>query len=99
MITKHWAWCSVGLHIIRPINTLLTYYTTFLLVTIIIGCVLTFFFFFCFEGVLYEQMCGVAMGSPIVANLFMEYFESKTLASSIFKPKLWKRLIDDTCTI
>jgi len=45
--------------------------------------------FFCFEGEFYEQTCGVAMCSPlfpIVANLFMENFESKTLASTQFRP-------------
>lgn len=58
--------------------------------------------FLCFEGVFHEQTCGVAMGSPlspIVANLFMEDFESKALSSTLFKPKLWKRFVDDTCSI
>ena len=43
--------------------------------------------FFSFEGEFYEQTCGVAMGSPlspIVANLFMEDFESKALSSALF---------------
>ena len=55
--------------------------------------------FFSFEGEFYEQTCGVAMGSPlspVVANLFMEDFESKALASSRLLPKLWKRFVDDT---
>ena len=34
--------------------------------------------------------------SPVVANLFMEDFESKALASSRLLPKLWKRFVDDT---
>lgn len=41
--------------------------------------------FFSFEGEFFKQTCGVAMGSPlspIVANLFMEDFESKALNSS-----------------
>lgn len=53
--------------------------------------------FFYFEGEFYEQTYGVAMGSPlspIVANLFMEEFESKALSSAAFKPKLWKRFVD-----
>jgi len=36
------------------------------------------FMFFSFQGQLYEQTCGVAMGFPlslVVANLFMEHFE------------------------
>lgn len=39
--------------------------------------------FFNFEGVFYEKTCGVAMGfpiSPVVANIFMEEFESNTLS-------------------
>ena len=58
--------------------------------------------FFCLEGEFYEQTCGVTMGSPlspIVANLFAEYFEAKALASSRFLPKLWKRYVDDTNVI
>ncbi len=54
--------------------------------------------FFSFEGEFYEQTCGVAMGSPlspVVANLFMEDFESKALASSHLLLKLWKRFVDD----
>jgi len=34
---QHWAWRSVGFRIIQPIRAVLTYYTTFLLVIIIIG--------------------------------------------------------------
>ena len=37
--------------------------------------------------------------SPVVANIFMEYFESRALSSSIFKLKLWKRFVDDTCVV
>lgn len=42
------------------------------------------------------------MGSPIsptVANLFMEDFEDKALASSTHLPKVWFRYGDDTFTI
>ena len=45
--------------------------------------------FFSFLGELYEHTCGVAMGSPlspIIANLFMENFEQKSLNSA--NPKL-----------
>ncbi|MCY6488407.1 reverse transcriptase domain-containing protein, partial [Actinobacillus pleuropneumoniae] len=58
--------------------------------------------FFSFEGELFEQTCGVAMGSPlspVVANLFMEDFESKALNSARLLPKLWKRYVDDTNVI
>lgn len=37
--------------------------------------------------------------SPIVANLFMEHFEEKTLMSSSVQPKLWVRFVDDTFVI
>ena len=37
--------------------------------------------------------------SPIVSNLFMEYFESKPLASTQFFPRKWNRFMDDTCVI
>ena len=50
--------------------------------------------FFCFKGEFFEHTCGVAMGSPlspVVANLFMEDFESKALSSACFLPKLWMR--------
>jgi len=42
------------------------------------------------------------MGSPlsmVVANIFMEDFESKALASAHLLPKLWKRFVDDTGVI
>jgi len=54
---------------------------------------------FTFQGVFYEQTSGVAMGSPlspIVANLYMEYFEKKALNSYPLKPAWWKRFVDDT---
>ena len=48
---------------------------------------------------MYEQTSGVAMGSPlspVVANLYMEYFEKKTLDSYPLKTREWKQFIDDT---
>ena len=41
--------------------------------------------YFSFQGQFFEQVEGVAMGSPvspIVANLYMEDFEQKALSSS-----------------
>jgi len=58
--------------------------------------------FFSFEGEFYEQTYGVDMGStisPIVANLFMEDFESRALSTSPFKLKCWKICADDTYII
>jgi len=54
---------------------------------------------FTFQGGYYEQTSGVAMGSPlspIMANLYMEYFEKKALESYPLKPAWWKRFVDDT---
>ena len=43
--------------------------------------------YFSFHGQLYEQVEGVSMGSqvsPIVANLYMEYFEQKALSTATY---------------
>ena len=51
---------------------------------------------------MYEQMDGLEMGlplSPVVVNLYMEYFEGKVLNFYPVKPKVWKRFVDDTNTI
>ena len=45
--------------------------------------------YFSFQNKFYEQVEGVAMGSPfspIVANLYMEYFEGKALKSAANTP-------------
>ena len=42
------------------------------------------------------------MGSPVsavVANLYMEHFETLALSSAIRKPRMWKRYVDDTCCV
>lgn len=52
-----------------------------------------------FQGECYEQIIGVAMGSPlspIVSNLLMEKFEKKPLDSYLLKSSRWKRYVDDT---
>ena len=52
-----------------------------------------------FNGESYDQINGVAMGSPlapVLANLFMEHNEKKRLLSySGIKPLFYKRYVDD----
>ena len=55
--------------------------------------------YFTFRGKFYEQVEGAAIGSPIspiVANLYMENFETRALQSSPNPPLWWKRFVDDT---
>ena len=54
---------------------------------------------FNYRGDIYEQINGVAMGSPlspIVVNIFMEHFEDKAINSASEKPQQWRRYVDDT---
>ena len=58
--------------------------------------------YFLFDGKIYSQVEGAAMGSPvspIVANLFMEHFEEKALSTCTARPRLWLRYVDDTMVI
>ena len=55
--------------------------------------------YFSFGGEFYEQRQGAAMGSPVSANLYMEFFEELALESAPSTPRLWKQYVDDTCCI
>ena len=48
---------------------------------------------------IYRQEEGQAVGpplSPVLANLYMEYFEEMALGSTSLKPSMWLRYVDDT---
>ena len=58
--------------------------------------------YFSYNDKFYQQVEGAAMGSPvspIVANLFMENFESKALGTFCHPPRYWGRYVDDTLVI
>ena len=54
--------------------------------------------YFRMESDMYRQE-GLAMGSPlspVLANIYMEYFEEMALGSTSLKPSMWLRYVDDT---
>jgi hypothetical protein len=60
--------------------------------------------YFKFQGQVYQQKFGTAMGSPVsplIANLFMEDLEEKaiTTAPQEIRPRFWKRYVDDILAI
>ena len=58
--------------------------------------------YFQYNGSIYKQKDGAAMGSPVsavIANLYMESFEEQAITTSSYKPTIWKRYVDDTFTI
>ena len=47
---------------------------------------------------IYQQEEGLAMGSPlspVLANLYIEYFKEMALGSTSLKPSMWLRYVDD----
>ena len=59
--------------------------------------------YFLYDDAFYQQRSGAAMGSPVspvVANLYMEWFEQEALSSYCdTAPKVWFRYVDDTLVI
>ena len=52
----------------------------------------------CFNTKFYKQLQGAAMGSsvsPLIANIYMEYFESLAIPSSPTLIRWWFRYVDD----
>ena len=63
-------------------------------------CLATKESYFIFNGLLYKQIDGVAMGSPLgpsLANAFLSYYEKKWLNNCPqgFKPVFYSRYVDD----
>ena len=57
---------------------------------------------FVYKGQHYQQLDGVAMGSPVspvIADLFMEDFEMKAFNKYSKTPRLWERFVDDILAI
>jgi hypothetical protein len=58
--------------------------------------------YFCFAGQFYEQIDGVAMGSPlspVIAKFYMEVFEDMALDRAPHKPLCWFCYVYDTFVI
>ena len=56
---------------------------------------------FSFNGCIYQQVNGVAMGSPlgpVLANIFMVELEEMLIPTLSDKVSLWYRYVDDTFT-
>jgi hypothetical protein len=58
--------------------------------------------YFIYEGQFYKQKSGAPMGSPlspVIANIFMEKFETDALLSAPLTPRCWYRYVDDVFVV
>ena len=58
--------------------------------------------YFLFQNQYFEQTKSASMGSPvspIVANIYMEAFEDRTINAALNPPRIWRRNMDDTFVI
>ena len=58
--------------------------------------------YFVFNDIIYKQVHGCAMGSPVspvVVNLCMEEIEESAISNSSVPQKIWKRYVDDSFCI
>ncbi|MGL4491660.1 MAG: reverse transcriptase domain-containing protein [Tannerellaceae bacterium] len=58
--------------------------------------------YFVYNNRLFNQMEGLAMGSPlspVLANIYMEDFETKVMMHPEIAPRMWIRYVDDTFVI
>ena len=60
--------------------------------------------YFSFRGTIYQQKFGTEMGSPassVITNFFMEWLKQQVILTApiTWKPKLWKRYVDDVMEV
>lgn len=55
--------------------------------------------YFVYNEVFHVPVLRVAMGSPLIADFYMEAFEKQALESALLKPGLYPRFVDDILVI